>query len=176
MDVVVHETGHKFMANAGWWYPWPDCWTHYMFGENDQQCAWSEGWADFFAMAVNGDPCFNFKENPCWGTIDQDYYNLEVHSRTDNPSIFPWGDGVEGRVAATLYDLYDPQNENYDMVSAGFAPISQLALGNVHPFIQFWYLWNISSGQDYLKSGLAFWWNTVDYANIQQIFLPVVMK
>ncbi len=178
MDVVVHETGHKFMANGGWWYPYPDCWSHYIFGVSDQQCAWSEGWADFFAMAVNDDPCYNFRLNPCSGIADMDYYNLEIHSRADDPSQFPWGDGVEGRVAAVLYDLYDYPNEGFDMVFAGFAPISQLALGNpgIHPLSQFWYAWNLNNGQSHLKSGLTFWWNTIDYANIRRTLLPVVTK
>ncbi len=178
MDVTVHETGHKFMANAGWWYPWPDCWTHYIFGINSNQCAWTEGWADFLALAVNSDPCYNFTPNKCGGTADQDYYNLEIHSRADDPAQFPWGDSVEGRIAATLYDLYDNENEGFDMISAGFSPISQLALGRpaYHPLIDFWYGWNQSSGEDYIKSGLTFWWNTIDYANIRQVFLPVVKR
>ncbi len=180
MDVAVHETGHKFMANGewGWWYPYPDCWTHYMFGVNSQGCAWSEGWADFFAMAVNQDPCYNFTSDPCGGSPDGQYYNLELHSRVDDPGQFPWDDSVEGRVASTLYDLYDSQNEGFDMIYAGFAPISQLALNypGVHQLRLFWYEWNATSYQDYLKSGLTFWWNTVNYANIQQVFLPVIKK
>ena len=94
MDTAVHETGHQFMGNAGWWYPWPDCWGHQLFDSITAQCAWAEGWADFFAMAVNGDQCYNFKENPCGGTPDGDSYNFEIHSRLDDPLQFPWGDTV----------------------------------------------------------------------------------
>lgn len=179
MDVVVHETGHMFMINAnGYWYL--GCLMHSIPSISDAHCAWAEGWADFLPLPVNGDQCYNFVPNPCDGIADQNYYNLEVHSRTDNPNIpnpFYWGDTVEGRVAAALYDLYDSNNEGYDRRSAGFDPISNIALGSnqITTFHDFWSAW-IDSDQDQFLSGLTLWWNTINYDNIQQIFLPAISK
>jgi hypothetical protein len=178
MDVVVHETGHMFMYNANqWWYPDSSCWYHSMFTSINTNCAWSEGWADFFPMAVNSDHCYNQSAiNPCTGIADQDYYDLEEHSKLDDPK-FPFGDTVEGRVAAALYDLYDLNNEGYDRQTNFFFPISQIALGSsqVETLQDFWNDW-ISSGRDQSRSGLTFWWNTINYINILWTFLPVARK
>jgi hypothetical protein len=179
MDTVMHETGHMFMFNANkWWYSDSSCWYHSMFTSINTNCAWSEGWADFFPMVVNGDHCYNIMAvNPCAGLVDINYYNLEDHNRTDNPNNFSFGDTVEGRVAATLYDLYDFNHEGYDREGASFFPISQIALGSsqVTTFQNFWNDW-ISTGQDQFLSGLTLWWNTINYINILWTFLPITMK
>lgn len=180
MDTVLHETGHMYVVNAnGWWYI--GCLTHSMFDAYWVNCAWSEGWADYFPLAVNGDRCYNFNaKNPCSGRADIDYYDLEVHSRADNLQQSTWGDGVEGRVAAALYDLYDSSSDSpgYDRISAGFLPIAQIALGSSQTttFQNFWNRWKGSSGQNEFLSGLTLWWNTINYVNIRQNFLPAVMK
>lgn len=179
MDVVVHETGHMFMVNAnGWWYVASNCFYHYMFTAVDAGCAWAEGWADFLPLPVNNDPCYNINSvNPCSGSENFNYYNLETHSRADNPSSFNWGDAVEGRIAAALYDLYDSNNEGFDRIYAGFSPISHIALGSsqITTFQNFWNSW-VSSGQNQFLSGLTLWWNTINYVNIRQVFLPVISK
>lgn len=180
METVVHETGHLFMVNAnGWWYADSNCFEHHINISSDVECAWAEGWAEFFPLVVNGDPCYDFLNDPCEGVPDGNHYNLEVHSRADDPDIFNWGDTVEGRVAASMYDLYDPNTntEGFDMRSAGYGPISRIALGSsqVTTFQNFWNRW-IGSSQDPILSGFTLWWNTINYANIQQIFLPVIRR
>jgi hypothetical protein len=178
METVVHETGHIFMVNAnGWWYVDSNCFEHYIDESSDVECAWAEGWAEFFPLVVNGDPCYDFLEDPCEGLPDEDYYNLEVHNRTDDPDVFHWGDSVEGRVAASMYDLYDTNNEGFDWRSAGYGPISKIALGSsqVTTFQNFWNGW-IGSSQDPVLSGFTLWWNTINYANIQQIYLPIIRR
>ena len=175
MDVDIHETGHMYMVNAnGYWYY--QCPIHSMFVPSDIHCAWTEGWADFFPLAVNGDHCYNSTPNSCQGIVDHDYYDLEAHSRKDNQ---PWGDTVEGRVAATLYDFYDSNSEGFDRISAGFYPIADFALGitPITSFSDFWNNhWEFNSGQNSFLSGLTMWWNTIDYIYIQQNYLPTVMK
>jgi hypothetical protein len=130
-------------------------------------------------MAASGDPCFN-RSTPgrCTGTPDVNYYNLEVHSRVDNPDLFRWGDAVEGRVAGALWDLFDNSpGENYDRASYSFGSIAELALGNnLHPLAMFWYFLDITYPEDHLQNGFAFWWNTINYVDIQQNFLPLVIK
>jgi hypothetical protein len=111
-DTVVHETGHHYMFNATFWWWWdPSCWDHSMFSQEDINCAWSEGWADYFPLTVNMDPCYDFDTGPCTGTPDVRNYNLESHGRGDQ---YPWGDAVEGRVAGALYDIFDSTNDGYD--------------------------------------------------------------
>lgn len=176
-DTVVHETGHMYVINANnWWYT--GCPTHFMFLASDLNCAWSEGWADFLPLAVNGDRCYDFTENPCSGTPNQDYYDLEAHSRADSPGQFLWGDQVEGRIAAALYDLHDYNSEGFDRIFAGFYPIAQIALGStqVTTASSFWNRWRSDSGQDEFLSGFTLWWNTLSYVNIRQDFLPIVIK
>jgi hypothetical protein len=176
-DTVVHETGHMYVINSNsWWYT--GCLIHYMFTSSNLNCAWSEGWANFFPLAVNGNQCYDFTENPCSGTANQDYYDLEAHSRADNPGQFTWGDQVEGRVAGSLYDFYDYNSEGFDRIFAGFYPIAQIALGStqVTTTLNFWNRWKTESGQDEFVSGLTLWWNTISYVNIRQVFLPTVMK
>jgi hypothetical protein len=176
MDVVVQETSHMFMANAnGVWYT--GCLTHSILTSSSVDCAWPEGWADFLPLPVNNDVCYNLLSvNPCQGAPDSDYYNLEVHSRADLPAV-PWGDTVEGRVAGALYDLYDSNNEGFDSMSTGFSPIAKIALGisPIYTFHDFWNNWAGGNGTAYnFYSGLTLWWNTINYANIRQIFLPVI--
>jgi hypothetical protein len=148
-----------------------------MFTSTNTNCAWSEGWAEFFSLAVNNDHCYNQTAiNPCTGIADQDYYDLEDHNRTDNPNVFNFEDTVEGRVAASLYDLYDDNNEGYDRYTTFFSPISQIALGRssmVETLQDFWNDW-IISGRDQFRTGLTFWWNTINYINILWSYLPVI--
>jgi hypothetical protein len=110
---------------TGWWLWWDiGCYNHQLFSQEDVNCAWSEGWADFLPLVVNGDPCYDFDAGPCTGGPDIRHFNLEAHSRSDNPQLFPWGDAVEGRVAGALYDLFDNTNEGFDSATFGFAPVA----------------------------------------------------
>jgi hypothetical protein len=177
-DIVAHETGHMYTYNAnGWWYT--GCTQHWMFNPpSNANCAWSEGWADFFPLLVNGDHCCDVSTvNPCQGRVDIDFFNLEAHNRGDNPQLFPGGDTVEGRVAGALYDLYDSYNEGFDRTSAGFLPIAQIAFGNsqITTFQNYWNNW-IYSYPDSFSSGLTVWWNTINYVNVRLINLPFVRK
>jgi len=178
MDVVAHETGHMFMINAnGYWYT--NCRLHYITKASDANCAWTEGWADAFPLFVNHDHCYNISAiNPCQGSPDTNYYDLEAHNVSDNYVDFNWGDYVEGRVAAALYDFYDSNNEGYDSIWAGFEPIAHIALGpaQITTFHDFWNQWTYSSGQGTFQSGLTLWWNTIGYIYISWTYLPIIMK
>lgn len=171
VDTVVHELGHHIMWNQTrqWlWYEF-NCFDHDIFSQESVQCAWSEGWADFFAVAVNGDVCYDKGVGPCTGNADQDKYDLENHTRNDplnNPitGLPWWGDGVEGRVAGSLYDLMDPGNEApwYDNASWGFDPIVDIALtgsgkSSLHEF------WNGYQGSDKHNGVRSIFQNTIDY-------------
>jgi hypothetical protein len=157
----------KSKYNAtGWWY-WsnPDCYNHDRFTQEHVSCAWSEGWADFFPLVVNGDSCYDFDIGPCTGAPDVRHYNLETHGRNDNPSQFPWGDTVEGRVAGALYDLWDNTNEPlFDSATFGFDPVIDLVFQAPHEdtFAKFWDSWR-TSGQNKHQAVRAIYQNTIDY-------------
>ncbi len=165
-DTVVHELGHHIMWNSTGQWLWYDfaCFAHQIFSQESTQCAWSEGWADFLALAVNGDPCYDFDIGPCTGTANARHFDLENHTRNDDPQQFAWGDGVEGRVAGTLYDLMDELNEPpwYDDAVWGFAPIVDLALPpagreNLQAF------WNGYQATDAHFAVRSFHQNTINY-------------
>lgn len=169
VDTIVHELGHHVMWNktGQWlWYEF-SCFDHDIFSQESIQCAWSEGWADFFAIAVNGDICYDKDVGPCTGVPDQDKYDLENHTRNDpNAQGSWWGDGVEGRVAGTLYDLMDSVNESpwYDNASWGFDPIVDIALvGSGRSSLQ--QFWAAYQGSDKHNGVRSIYQNTIDYDN-----------
>ncbi len=73
--------------------------------EPGREVAWTEGWADFFSMAVLDDS----KDNG----LDLD----------DASNINQTGDAVGERIAASLWDLMAPTNGNDDHYGIGSAPI-----------------------------------------------------
>jgi hypothetical protein len=146
------------------WYQF-SCFDHEIYSQESTQCGWSEGWADFFAIAVNGDACYDFDIGPCTGVVDVRYFDLENHTRNDpNAQGSWWGDGVEGRVAGALYDLMDSTNESpwFDTASWGFDPIVDVALvgsgkSNLNEF------WNGYLGTDKHDGIRSIYQNTIDY-------------
>ncbi|MFE0177533.1 hypothetical protein ACFWZ2_35005 [Streptomyces sp. NPDC059002] len=93
---TVHEYGHAVMADA---YednrPATDnCKTHAMDTRSSKGCAWVEGFANFYPMAI-----FNQDEYRGWHVEDTSTYNS--------------GDDTEGRVTGSLWDLMDPPGERY---------------------------------------------------------------
>lgn len=166
-DTIVHEIGHHVMWNKTGQWLWYDygCFQHYFFTQETSQCGWSEGWADFFAIAVNGDACYDLDIGPCTGASDDRHFNLENHTRNDpNVDGSYWGDGVEGRVAGALYDLMDSGNETpwYDTASWGFDTIIDVALvgsgkSNLQEF------WNSYQGTDKHNGVRSVYQNTIDY-------------
>jgi hypothetical protein len=164
-DTVVHEASHHYMFNAtGWWLWWDiGCYSHNLFTEESESCAWSEGWADFYPLPANGDTCFDYGIGPC-GAGGGVYENLESRNRNDYPPSFPWGDIVEGRVAGALYDLFDSTNEGYDSAAFSLDPITDIVFQGTSEttFNEFWNNWK-ASGQNKHHSVRAFYQNTIDY-------------
>jgi len=132
--VVIHEYGHGVMYTVyGNWFPDTNCPSpHYMNRESHENCAWTEGWADFFAIWVQGDPTYRWPsgaslnlETPTWGTANWDA-----------------GEKVEGRVAGALWDIVDTTDEGYDVYSGGGSRIwYTLYNHNNNTFLEFWNSW-----------------------------------
>lgn len=167
-DIVVHEVGHHYLYNmtGGWLWNNPYCYEHYMFREEDADCAWSEGWADFLPLVVNGDPCYDFDTGPCSGEPEERHYNLESHNLYDPPPppSSDRGDLVEGRVAGALYDLFDTANEDFDSDYFGMAPLTEAVFQGPfeESFFDFWESWKAASHSQH-NAVRTFYQNTIDY-------------
>lgn len=177
-DIVVHETAHEYMANSnGFWYPLgaglDSFWQcvlneHRFFDSKTTACAYTEGWADFVAVAVNksfdpNDNCLDWDANHCGGLSQ----NIEAPHRGDGQNE---GDTVEGRVAGALWDLYDSSNEGYDHSTVGWSSIwvIQRATGDFN-FRAFWNTWTDQSQTNaaYNKHTAVqtIYQNSIDYDN-----------
>jgi hypothetical protein len=146
-DVIIHEYGHFVLSQydvdvigacAALWPPF----RHYMWEKLNPLCAWSEGWADFFEMAVQGDPDY----------MNSDLENVEEayklgRATTDTAASY------EGVVAASLWDVFDTADEAFDQLADGFDGASGNGIwhlsttdgppGNHEPWTidQFWSHW-----------------------------------
>jgi hypothetical protein len=155
-DVILHEMGHNYHWNIyGDWLPTTNCPSpHHMDSISTVNCAWTEGWASFFAIAVTDDPVFSTGgsgwnlETQTWGTPEWEN-----------------GEAVEGRVAGALWDIHDSANEGNDVTSMGFNEIWQVIYDqNDHNFAQFWAEWQ-SYGHPTHNPVRSLYQNTIDYDN-----------
>ena len=111
-DVILHEYGHFVLSrDVGDFDVVNACapvYTH-IFGAASisTACAWSEGWADFFEMTVQG---------------SSNYRGVDVEAPANLPTTA--GDHAtywESLVAATLWDIFDGGvTEPFDVINDGF--------------------------------------------------------
>jgi hypothetical protein len=175
-DPVVHEIAHHYMYNSmGWWFWDADSFDdfdacvlqgHNLFDQKTSLCAWTEGWAEFFPLAVNGDPCLDESPGSCLPGMP----NLETHNRNDGEHI---GDTVEARVAGALYDLYDSNNDGQDTLSLGFRPLWDIIRTDPaeKSFADFWTRWKESGQSAHLALPILYQ-NGIDYNSPPQLSLP----
>lgn len=96
---VVHEYGHAVMDDLyeDTYPPGFDdnCSPHAMDTESSRGCAWVEGFANWYPMAI---------------------YNEDLYRgwRVEDTSGYDTGDDTEGRVTGSLWDLIDPAGEGWD--------------------------------------------------------------
>jgi hypothetical protein len=109
-DIIIHEYGHFVLSRkVGNDQVVHACsavgYNHTLFGKTNETCAWSEGWADFFEMAVQNDADYV-------GTLLD---NVESHlpiTEADKYEFIP---------AASLWDFYDVSPpEPWDEFHDGF--------------------------------------------------------
>ncbi|MCD4738792.1 MAG: hypothetical protein K8R89_05990, partial [Anaerolineae bacterium] len=172
-DVALHELGHHYMYNAigAWW--WSDigdmlaCLSHGIREQENPLCAWTEGWATFYALVVNGDACFDWDNVPCGGQT------INLETPTWGTADWDDGDEVEGRITGALYDLFDNVDDGWDQVNFGFTPIWDIA-GDSSPeysFGEFWNAWRASSYDNHLAVQAIFQ-NTISYNLPPAMVLP----
>jgi hypothetical protein len=154
-DAIIHEMGHNVMYNLyGHTFPPSDCPNpHYVQRSSGIFCGWTEGWADFYALVVNGDPVFTWPsgdslnlETPTWGTPN-------------------WDDGatVEGRVAGSLWDVFDSVNDGSDHLSDGFPRIWSSFNAHTNSTFRHYFDDLSLSGINVTNAADALYQNTIDY-------------
>lgn len=168
-DTVVHELGHAYIYDLVGSLGTCDR-PHSITLSSTLSCAWSEGWADFLPLFMNGDGCYDFELGPCSGY----HIDLENACYLDLLTYFNHGEAVEGRVAGALYDLVDGNNESFDLVGL---PLD-LLVNILHSppletsFPVFWNNW-IKAGNGYeMELDSIFFLNTVG----KKIFLPLILE
>jgi len=154
-DIVVHEYGHAVMYRV---YgdelpPHPNCYPHYMCVASSAGCAWVEGWANFFPLAVYNDEYFN-------NTADGYSYNIE----TRNDGNCGSGDDVEGNVAASLWDIFDEHDDgDHDRFWDGFNNIWDVVYyQNDDTFAEFYDAWD-ARGHDVPNANAICFQNEIHY-------------
>ncbi len=144
--VPLHEMGHAvmyFLYNSSLPAPDTDYWDLNGPGPcgiwqpglqltGNADCAWQEGWADWWRLYALGSPVVTYL------TSSDDYENT-------NPA-WQVGDTTPGRLSAALWDIYDSPAgpaDGTDAVGLGFTPIwSAFLAGAVdNTFAQYWSSW-----------------------------------
>ena len=156
-STIVHEYGHAIMWNVyGGAFPVSGCPSpHYIQYVSALNCAWTEGWANLFSMAVRNEGWYQW---PSGATL-----NLETPSWTSAN----WDDGhtVEGRVAGALWDMIDTNNDGLDTWNApnGFSEIWDVFYNqNDDNYPEFWSAW-VARGHSRHYGLIASYQNTIDY-------------
>lgn len=125
--VAAHEYGHAYHEDAlygnvaGGTCPSP----HYLDTESNLQCAYSEGFADYFGAAVRSDlGTYYYRDY----MEDNDAFPGCVARINGVCSYGPSTEGalIEGAFAAMLYDLTDTAVEAHDSIAAPGAYIREL--------------------------------------------------
>ncbi len=158
-STITHEYGHAVMQNVyggSGAFPTNDCPSpHYIQYIGNWNCAWTEGWGDYFSMAVRGQ---NFYQWASGATL-----NLE----TPTWSTANWDDGekVEGRLAGWLWDMTDHANDGLDVWDApnGFAEIWDVVYNqNDNTVAQFYSAW-VARRHSKHHALFEAYQNTIDY-------------
>ncbi|MFD9204134.1 hypothetical protein ACFWDP_38460, partial [Streptomyces anthocyanicus] len=127
---VAHELGHGVMDDVYKDYQpdiGPDCRQHFVHLAEKAECAWVEGFADWYGTEVVelfGNPAsFDF-DTPTWG----------------DPADWDNGPNVEGRIAGALRDLVDSGDEpSWDSYGEGEANVWEVFLDHrSDTFQQYW--------------------------------------
>jgi hypothetical protein len=162
---VLHEYGHAIMQNVyGGFFPANDCPSpHNVESVSGPTCAWTEGWATFYALTVSGDPVYQ------WGcALPCTPFSVNFET-TRVGSDLSWQDGdlVEGNVAAALWDLTDPWIDGLDKTNSLISPFSHIwtvvYTFDHTSFSQFWAAWVNVFFFNNTNTQATLFHNTIDY-------------
>ncbi|MBO1330129.1 hypothetical protein [Streptomyces sp. VRA16 Mangrove soil] len=162
-NVVVHEIGHAVMDDT---YEEDDFDTHcpsphYITNTSSTNCAWSEGFADWYGVAVFGDPLYVDRTDT---NNDASGFTVDFDKHTWDTGGWDDGDAVEGRVAGALWDLVDSGTEGWDAYGEGLAPVWNTFLDHrATTFREYWDA-RVADGRETGAPALgSLFQNTIDY-------------
>ena len=114
-DVIIHEWAHQFMDNAfdGDWPPNTGG-EHWIHRNSNLNMAWTEGFADFYPLTVDPDGWFDWRWTGGGKNLESSMYSFDV------------GEACEGRIAASLLDLWDLNQDELDQNSSNSVPLATL--------------------------------------------------
>lgn len=165
-SVVVQQEAYALLHNA---YgasiePLEDCTvgpTAGLQSETSAACAFVQGLATFYPLAVYGDPVF----------ASLDIRGVDLDEATAGTAGWQDGDNVPGRIAGAFWDLHegDTTEETFDRYDATLASIWH-ALAEHQPttMAEWWSAWTASGGDGCSALGSLFQ-NTIDYNTAPQI-------
>lgn len=157
---VMHEIGHALMDDvyndafpSTFGCPRP----HPVHLASTTVCAWIEGWADFFSLAMNHSPVYRFLGG---GSIDFEIPSWGFSSVAN-------GDVTEERVAGALWDLIDINSgtsEIWDQRSEGFGAVFFTLARHVDNTLASFWSSRGTEGFDVSDASLgSLYQNTIDY-------------
>lgn len=183
-SAVEHEGGHLLMraieGNGGL-----DCIEHSFTAAENEECAWSEGWADFVSVLAENEPGSTAWTKMTSPISSSDLEKCAITFLNDGSPTEPYGcdDGpaVEGNVAAFLFDLVDdnrPSEPNMgdlevkaaftDYSTSEFWQIVSVAFqAQADTFSDFWGQWVNSQSGDTREVETA-WLNTLQIHGVKE--------
>lgn len=159
--ITLHELGHAVMHDVydGYMPPNPDCQPHFNQVASSLGCAWTEGFATWFASMVVAEPVYRWEDGS----------SLDLENRTWNAYGWHSGETVEGRVAGALIDIADPAGEViWDRYGEGHNVPGHIWTTLLHnrsdTFAQFWQQ-RAGRGYDTSDAGAkaSVYQNTIDF-------------
>lgn len=120
---IAHEYGHAYQKLA--LGAFVDCVDqHYLADAISYGCAWTEGFADYFANEIGPQNYYDFESfDYAYGCVDRNYDNSICYSWSSTSN----GPLVEGAVASVLTDLTDGAADPGDVLNAPHSYVADLS-------------------------------------------------
>lgn len=151
IDVIRHEYGHQVMYKAfGNYYPPNAGGSHWITTHTGKpNLAWGEGWADALPILVDtpysGNHLTGYYDKYLTDLSSGNYYHINLETPTWGTPGWENDQGVEGRVAGALIDIFDASSDGYDTYrSSGTTPWTEIwdtFVQRSDNFDQFWTKW-----------------------------------
>ena len=133
IDVIRHEYGHEVMYKAfGNYYPPDSTGSHWITTHTGKpNLAWAEGWADALPILVDtpysGNKLTGYYDKYTTDLSSGNYFHINLETPTWGTPGWENDQGVEGRVAGALIDIFDATNDGYDTYrSSGTTPWTEI--------------------------------------------------
>lgn len=130
-DVCLHEFGHHVMDSMlNQDYPPSAGGSHWFTSHVSQALAWSEGFASYFMILVQGNSTYNDNNPGNFINFDlEDNWDGDtVANGNDNATSNSSGYDQEASVCAMLLDLADSNQDAYDNANFGQAPTTDIMI------------------------------------------------